>query len=489
MDLTSATLDTDLTLDPKDWTDLRALGHRMLDDMMDYLENIREEPVWRPIPGAVKAFFDKEIPQHPENIEEIYDEFKRYILPYNKGNVHPRFFAFVQGTGTPFGVLAEMLAAALNPNVGIGEHASMYVDKQVVEWCKQMMNFPAEASGILLSGGSMANITALAVARNHQLGLDVRKSGLKAVDGQMTLYYSAETHSCMRKAAEVLGLGLEGVRQIPVDADYRINLEALEAAIQEDLAAGHLPFCIVGNAGTVNTGAIDPLDELRDIADRYKLWLHVDGAFGALAKLTPAYREPLKAIERADSVAFDLHKWMYMPYEVGVALVKYPQAHRDAFAVTPAYLSQEKRGLAGGPDPMNNFGMELSRGFKALKVWMSLKEHGLEKYARMIGQNIDQACYLGQLVDADPELELLAPVTMNIVCYRYVKPGLSEVELNELNREILIRLQEEGIASPSSTVLQGRFAIRVANVNQRSVKADFEVLARETVRIGREVGA
>lgn len=478
----------DQDLDPKDWKALRALGHQMIDDMMDYLEQIGRGPVWRPMPDAAKAFLREDIPQKPDDPVAVYEAFKQYILPYNKGNIHPRFWGWVQGTGTPFGALAEFLAASMNPNVGIGEHAAMYVDRQVIEWCKQMMNYPAEASGILLSGGSMANITALAVARNHQadgLGMDVRRSGLKSLSGQLTLYYSTETHSCMQKAAEVLGLGMDAVRKISVDADYRINTAELETRIQEDLAAGNLPFCVVGNAGTVNTGAIDPLDELKRISEKYGLWFHVDGAFGALAKLVPEYAETLKPIEQADSVAFDLHKWMYMPYEIGCVLIKNAEAHRNAFAVTPVYLSAEQRGLAGGPDPMNNFGLELSRGFKALKVWMSLKEHGLEKYSRMIRQNIAQAFYLGELVEADEALELVAPVTMNIVCYRYREEGLSEETLNKLNKEILIQLQEQGIASPSSTVLNGRFAIRVANVNQRSKNADFEVLARETVRIGK----
>lgn len=478
------TASADHNLDPKDWDAMRALGHRMIDDMMNYLEQIDQEPVWRPMPETAKAFLREDIPQKPEDPEEVYQAFKQYILPYNKGNIHPRFFGWVQGTGTPFGALAEFLAAAMNPNVGIGEHAAMYVDRQVIEWCKQMMNYPAEASGILLSGGSMANITALTVARNHQLGLDIRKSGLKSLSGLLTLYYSVETHSCLQKAAEVLGLGMDAVRKIGVDADYRINLSELEARIQADIAAGNLPFCVVGNAGTVNTGAIDPLEELKGVCDKYGLWFHVDGAFGALAKLVPEYAETLKPIEQADSVAFDLHKWMYMPYEIGCVLIKNAEAHRKAFAVTPSYLTAEIRGLAGGPDPMNNFGLELSRGFKALKVWMSLKEHGLEKYRWMIRQNIAQAFYLGSLIEAHESLELLAPVTMNIVCYRYRREGLSEETLNRLNKEILIQLQEAGIASPSSTLLDGRFAIRVANVNQRSKNIDFETLTRETVRIG-----
>ena len=477
-----------LTLDPQDWSAMRSLGHQMIDDMMDYLQNIGNEPVWREISTEAKQFLKEPIPQKATDIGKVYEEFKQYILPYTKGNIHPRFFAWVEGTGTPFGVLAEMLAAAMNPNVTNGEHSAMYVDQQVIEWCKQMMNYPATASGILLSGASMANITALTVARNHQLGRNVRKEGLQTGVGQMVLYCSDETHICIQKAAEVLGLGTDSVRKISVDSSYKINIRELVKAIEKDLGDGFTPFCIVGNAGTVNTGAIDPLDELFSICKKYHLWLHIDGAFGALAKLLPKYAKQLEVIEVADSVAFDLHKWMYMPYGVGCVLVKNAEAHRNAFAVTPKYLLQEERGLAGGPDRINNFGIELSRGFKALKVWMSIKEHGIEKYASVIGQNIAQAFYLSDLIIRESSLELLSPVTMNIVCYRFTIVGLSATELNELNKEIVIQLQEQGIASPSSTILNGEYAIRICIVNHRSQDADFELLVKETIRIGRELG-
>ncbi|WP_052496235.1 pyridoxal phosphate-dependent decarboxylase family protein [Pedobacter lusitanus] len=472
------------TLDPKDWSSMRSMGHEMIDDIMDYLEGIRTKPVWQEIPAAVKDSFQSPVPQKPSTIEEVYHEFKTNIFPYTKGNIHPRFFAWVQGTGTPFGVLAEMLSAAMNPNVTIGEHAPMYVDQQVVNWCKQIMNYPESATGILLSGASMANITALNVARNSQLKLNIRKTGVKAVPGQLVLYCSAETHSCIQKAAEVLGLGTDAVRKIKTNSDYQININELVKAIEADLAEGFYPFCVVGNAGTVNTGAIDPLDELAAVCLKYNLWFHIDGAFGALAKLVPAYSARLKAIEKADSVAFDLHKWMYMPYEIACVLIKDNHAHRSSFAVTPEYLLQQERGLAGGPDPVNNYGMELSRSFKALKVWMSLKEHGLEKYAEVINKNILQAFYLEKLVQQADNLELLCPVNLNIVCFRYVHQGLSVNDLEELNKEIIIQLQEQGIASPSSTILNGIYAIRVCIVNQRTLQADLDLLIEEIIRIG-----
>lgn len=472
------------TLDPQDWQALRELGHQMVDDMMDYLKSVKERPVWQKTAEETKAFLKTDLPERPENTKEIYNYFKQYILPFNKGNIHPRFWAWVQGTGTAFGMLADMLASGMNPNVAIGDHAAMYVEEQVIEWSKQMLHYPASASGILLSGGSMANITGLTVARNNFA--EVRKLGLKALP-QLVLYCSSETHSCNLKAAEVLGLGAEAVRKISVNERYQINISELRQAIEQDLTAGFLPFCIIGNAGTVNTGAIDDLDAIAIICEEFRLWFHVDGAFGALAKLTDEYSKSLKAIELADSVAFDFHKWMYVNYEVGCLLVKEREKHRAAFAIAPNYLTIHERGLAAGPESFNNYGMELSRGFKALKVWMSLKEHGINKYRRMIRQNIAQCFYLGSLVEKEENLELMAEVEMNIVCYRFNPGGLSEETLNAINKEILLQLQEKGIAAPSSTILNGKYVIRVANVNHRSRKEDFEALVEATVQLGQRL--
>lgn len=474
----------DQNLDPQDWDAMRVLGHQMVDDLIDYWKGIREEKIWRPIPKEVKTFLDQPIPENGQLPEEVYQEFKQYIFPYNKGNVHPRFFAWIQGTGTPMGTFGDLLASGMNPNTAIGEHSAMYVDRQVVNWCKQLMNFPSEASGILVSGGSMANITALTVARNSFGEEKIRQKGLKAASAQLLIYCSVETHSCIQKAAEIIGIGTDGVRKIGVNERFELDVELLKAQLEADMKAGFLPFCLVGTAGTVNTGAIDPMEELLEISKAYGLWFHVDGAYGALAKLDPIYAPALKAIEEADSLAFDLHKWLYVPYEVGCTLIRDSIKHRDAFAITPNYLLREERGLAGGLDSINNYGFELSRGFKALKVWMSLKEHGRAKYAAMIAQNNRHAAYLAELVEQHPNLELMAPVSMSITCFRMVYPGLGEEDLRELNREILLCLQEEGIASPSSTMLNGKFTLRVANVNQRTRKEDMELLVREVLRIG-----
>ena len=477
----------DQTLDPKDWEAMRALGHQMVDDLIDYWAGIREQKIWRPIPDEVKQVFDLPIPEEGQSPEEVYREFKEYIFPYNKGNVHPRFFAWIQGTGTPMGTFGDLLASGMNPNTAIGEHSAMYVDRQVVNWCKQLMNFPAEASGILVSGGSMANITALTVARNSFGEEKIRQRGLKAASGQLLIYCSVETHSCIQKAAEIIGLGTDAVRKIGINERFELDVTLLKAQLEEDIQAGFLPFCVVGTAGTVNTGAIDPMDELLEISRAYQLWFHVDGAYGALAKLDPIYASALRAIEEADSLAFDLHKWLYVPYEVGCTLIRDAKKHRDSFAITPNYLLQEKRGLSGGLDSINNYGFELSRGFKALKVWMSIKEQGRAKYAAMIAQNNRHAAYLAALVEQNPYLELTAPLSMSITCFRMIQPGWEEKALQELNKEILLRLQEEGIASPSSTILNGKYTLRVANTNQRTRSEDMELLVREVLRLGKSI--
>jgi glutamate/tyrosine decarboxylase-like PLP-dependent enzyme len=393
----------------------------------------------------------------------------------------------VQGTGTPMGVFAEMLAAMMNPNLAIGEHAAMYVENQVLQWFKEFLGYPADASGILLSGGSMANFTALNVARNSIVPEKIRKMGLHAQEKQLVAYGSTESHSCIQKAIEALGIGTEYFRKIPVNKDFQIDLLALKTQMQQDRDNHLLPFCIVGNAGTVNTGAIDPLHELLAICKSEKIWFHVDGAFGALAKVVPSLSKALKPIEEADSVAFDLHKWMYMPYEVGCVLIKDKQAHRDTFAIKANYLLTDQGGLSGGPEPFNHFGIELSRGFKALKVWMSIKELGSLAYIRMIEKNCLQARYLGSLIEKNYPLKLMTPVTMNIVCYRYEFPSVNEEIQNEKNKGLLMELQNRGIAAPSSTLLHGKYVIRVANVNQRSQQIDFDILVNESLKIGKEL--
>jgi glutamate/tyrosine decarboxylase-like PLP-dependent enzyme len=372
----------------------------------------------------------------------------------------------------------------MNANLAIGNHAPIYVERQVLDWSKEIFGFPATASGILTSGGSMANITALVVARNQFFNAGIKQKGLHGVPGQLMVYGSSETHNCVVKGVEVLGVGSDHFRKVPVDDAFRIRIDVLKDMLREDREAGHLPFCLIGNAGTVNTGAIDDLSALGELAREFGLWFHIDGAFGAIPKLLPEFAERLRGIETADSLSFDFHKWLYMNYEVGCVLIRDAVAHRNAFSSPVNYLAAHERGLSAGPDPFSNYGMELSRGFKALKVWMLLKEHGIQKYARLVRQNLDQARYLGGLVMESAELELLADIPLNIVCYRFNPGNLDENELNILNKEILMQLHEKGIATPSYTMLNGRYAIRVAICNHRSTREDFDLLAAASIRIG-----
>ena len=480
------------TLDPEDWDAMRALGHRMLDDVMDYVETIRERPAWQHISDQAKAHFGQPLPLDPQPVEEVYQEFLEHVLPYPIGNTHPRFWGWVLGTGTVVGALAELLAAAINTNTGgLDHHSANHVEKQVIDWLKEMLGYPASASGVLTSGCSAANLIGLAVARNQKAECDLRRDGLSAAPRKMVLYASQEIHSSVQKGVELLGLGSDALRYVPVNEDFQIDLGALQAAVARDRQAGHRPFCVVGAAGTTNTGARDDLEALADLCQREKLWLHVDGAFGAWAALAPGARPLVTGMERADSLAFDLHKWMYLPYEIGCILVRSERDHRGAFSLTPAYLAhgEGERGLTGGDLAwFSDYGFQLSRGFRALKAWMSLKAHGARKFGRLIQQNVDQAHYLAELIDAAPELELLAPVPLNVVCFRYVRSGLDDEALDELNKGIEVDLQEHGIAVVSTTTIRGRRALHVANTNHRTCRQDFEVLVREVIRIGQELG-
>lgn len=405
------------------------------------------------------------------------------MRPYSTGNTSPRFWGWVQGTGAPVGVLADFLASVMNPNAADFNHSPALVEMQVIDWFREIMGFPRGSSGLLVSGGSAANLTALTVARNA-MNPGVREQGVAASDGRLTLYASREVHSSVRKAAELLGLGEQGLRLVATRPDYTIDMNELARMLAEDRAQGMKPFCIVGTAGTVNTGAIDPLEELADLCARERLWFHVDGAFGALAMLSATLRPDVAGLQRADSVIFDFHKWLYAPYEAACVLVRSGDAHRNSFSVIPSYLAALDGGIATAPIRYSEYGVQLSRGFRALKVWMALKADGFGKYARLIEQNVEQARYLTRLVEAHLQLELMAPTRLNIVNFRYRRSGLDAAALDALNQRILIQLQESGFAVPSSTVLQGCFTIRCAIVNHRSTRADFEALVKEVVRLG-----
>lgn len=480
--------DDEETLDPKDWKAIRELGHRMLDDMLDYLSTVRDKPAWQPVPDEVRTHFRQSLPNGPADLTDVYEEFVRDILPYTNGNRHPRFWGWVQGNGTVLGMLADMLASGMNPHMAGFDQAPTLVEHQVLAWLTELMGMPEETSGILLGGGSMANVTALVVARHAKAGFNVRELGLQGSDRpKMMMYGSTETHGWAQKAAELMGLGNQAFRRVAVDREFRIDLDSLTQAVDEDRRAGHWPFCVIGNAGTVNTGAIDDLTALAQFCRKEDLWFHVDGAFGALARIAPPFASLVAGIEQADSVAFDLHKWIYLPFEVACLLVRDPKAHRDTFTMRPSYLAETSRGVIAGGLPFAERGLELTRSFRALKVWMSFKTHGIDAFARLIEQNVNQARYCAALIEADPDLELVAPVPLNIVCFRFAPKEANRETLNQVNEEILVRIQESGLAVPSGTRIGDKFALRVAITNHRTKTEDFDLIVKAVSKLGSEV--
>ena len=477
------------SLDPEDWESLRQLGHQAFDDVIEYLKTVRDRPIWQPLPEASLELFAQSLPIHPSPREHVYEEVREHVLPYPTGNIHPRFWSWVGGTGTPTQLVADLVISAMNAGgLGFDEVASTHVEIQLLNWLKSMLGYPEDASGLLVSGGSMANLVGLAVARTHIAPYDVRESGADISAHPRLIYYaSSETHSCVRKAIELIGLGSESLRIVPVLNDFTIDIDELHDAIAKDRANGHLPACIIANVGTVNTGAVDPITVLVDLALQENMWVHADAAFGAFAKLSASSASLVDGLERVDSLAFDLHKWLYVQYDCGGVLVRAQETHRNTFSVIPAYIRKFDRGLASGPINFSEYGIQLSRSFKALRAWMGLKTEGAARYGEQIEQNIQQARYLTALVDREADLELLAPTAMNIVNFRFVADGYDDEELDNMNAEILMRLHERGIAAPSSTELNGRFSIRVAICNHRSRRSDFEALVIAVREIGQEL--
>ncbi len=467
------------TLDPADWDDIRELGHRMLDDMIDYTATIRNRPVWQPIPDRVRARFHAALPRQACDPGEVYREFTDFIVPYATGNVHPGFMGWVHGGGTAVGMLAEMLAAGLNANLGGRDHMPIEVERQIVEWTRQMFGFPDGASGIFVTGTSMANLMAVLVARTAALGRPVRQHGLGEEGALLTAYASTAAHGCIAKAMDIAGFGSSALRGIEVDGRHRIDVEALRERIALDRGAGLKPFLVTGSAGTVDIGAIDDLAALSALCAEQGLWFHVDGAFGALGILAPELAPRLAGIEDADSIALDFHKWGQVPYDAGFLLVRDGARHRDAFAAPAAYLRREARGLAANSPWPCDLGPDLSRGFRALKTRFTLKTYGTEKLGAVIARSCALARYLEARILAEPRLELMAPVQLNIVCFRYRAP-----EANQVNGDIVIDIQESGIAAPSTTLLGGELAIRAAIVNHRTGVRDIDALISAVLEFG-----
>lgn len=443
--------------DPEDWDAFRADAHELLDRAIDRMAAASDGRVWSPVPDTLRETVEGPVPMAPGDATDVLSA----VLPYGVGNTHPRFFGWVHGAGSPGGMIAEIAAAAMNVNAGGRNHIAPIMEQQIIGWMSEIFGFGDDASGLLVSGTSLATIIALKVARDQ------------AGPGALVGYTSVQAHACVAKAFDILGLGKEALRLIPCNDAFEMDLGALTQAIEADRATGKTPFLVVGTAGAVNMGAIDDLSGLADIATREGLWFHVDGAFGATAMLGRIARDRLVGIKRADSLAFDFHKWIQVNYDCGFVLMRDGSAHRASFSDRPDYLRGAERGLAGGAFWAVDYGPELSRGFRALKVWAHLVEHGIEKIGTSIDRNIELAGLLADRIAASNTLELMAPVPLQIVCFRYVGEGL---DLDALNEEIVVRLQESGVAVPSTTILNGALAIRVNITNHRTREEDIDIL-------------
>jgi len=461
---------SEFDLDPEE---LRRLGCRAADLVAEHREGLLRRPVFGKL-GEAAAFFDEPLPEQGQPLEELLEVVRQHVLPHAFGNSHPRFFAFINATADPVGTVADYLASAMNSNCWGGDHASIHVEKQVIAWLAEILGLPATAEGILTSGGSMANLTALATAR-AAVAPGVREQGFSGAR-PIVVYASEEVHNCVDKAVELLGIGWKQLRKIPTDEHFRIRLDLLRQAIA------------VGTAGTVNTGAVDPLQPLADLCAAEGLWFHVDGAYGALASVSPGLRPLFLGIERADSVAADPHKWLYVPYEAGAVLVREPGRMAAAFRRPAPYIVHDPDSPVAGPVSFNERGPELSRGFKALKVWMGMKRHGRLGYAAAVEHDVAMARFLADELLARADFELMAEPVLSIVGFRYRPAGWAgEDALARLNRRIVNRLVGSGAFFLAPTLLKGRTAMRVAIVNFRTTEDDLRALADETARVGREI--
>ncbi len=455
-------------LDPTDWTKFRALARAALDGMIDHLETLRARPVWQPPSDAARDQFRAEFPKSGRPLAESLEVFERFIKPYATGNGHPAFMGWVHGAGTPVGMVAEMLAAGLNANCGGRDHIAIDVERQIARWMGEAFAFPEASAGLFVTGTSMANFLGLLVARNHGLGDAVRQRGL--VGGpQLVAYASEAAHGCVSQAMQLAGLGSDALRLISCDDEGAMRVDRLKTQVQADRDMGLVPFMVVGTAGSVDIGAIDPLNDLAEICAVENLWFHVDGAFGALLAFSQELRPRIRGIERADSIAFDFHKWAQVPYDAGFLLVRDGAALRRTFASDNRYLTRAPTGLAAGETWPCDLGPDLSRGFRALKTWFTLRTFGADGLARAIERNCKLAQLLAARIRDSNDFELRAPTHLNIVCFSVRSP-----EADARNREIVERLHMSGAAAPSITILSGVAVIRCAFVNHRTTVSDVE---------------
>ncbi|MDN3358659.1 pyridoxal-dependent decarboxylase [Actinomadura sp. DC4] len=457
--------------------DLRRAGRTAADLAAGHLASVPDGPVWRPVPGADRAWLtDQPLPAAGRPLEDLLADVRDHVLPHPMGNGHPRFFGWVNSPPSPAGVLVAPLAAAMNPSCAGGEHAGALLERTAVRWLAELVGFPHRpGAGLLTSGASMATVIALATARQREgrrQGWDVRETGLYE-RSPLAMYVSAEGHSCLRKAAELLGLGGRYLRTVPVDGSYRMDTAALRRLVAADVAGGVRPFFVAASAGTVNTGAVDPLGDVAEVAREHGLWFHVDGAYGALGVLgDPGFT----GLELADSLALDPHKWLGVPVDCGCVLFGDPAGPRDTFSLVPPYLRDEGADELGW---FSEYGPEQTRPFRALRVWATIAHLGREGVARLVRRTCALARTLAAMVEADEEFDLLAPAVTSVVAFRLRPAGLDPREVEELNRRLPAAVQHRGRAFLTGTNLSGTTALRACVLHPDTTEADLTILLEE----------
>lgn len=474
-------------LDPQDWDEFQSFLMQMVDDVVEHLRDIREVPVWTQPTESMRAALNEAVPHEGLGPQETYRQFKDHILPHIAGNIHPKFWGWVVGSGAPTSMVGDWLAAFVNGVPTLFDDSSLQTELQVIDWIKQLVGVNKSASGVLTTGVSEGTLIALLVARYAAFGDGIKKTGVLGLSRDPVFYISDQTHDCSRKAIEILGFGRDHIRTIPSDDQYRMRTDSLTAAIKSDLREGRKPVAVIATIGTVNTGAFDDTQAIAEICRTNKIWLHVDGAFGIWASILNGDSRMTGGVEFADSVVFDMHKWMYQSYDMGCVLIRNAAMHKRALRVSADYLAHIEGTLTDAPEELSSFTIQLSRGFKALKFWFSLKSEGVSTFARAIDQNIQLANYLTRQILAAGDLELLAPTTLHIVNFRY-KGGIeSPALLDQCNTALLQRLHQNGNSIPSSTILDGKFSIRVCISNHRTETRDIDDFLYEVRSIGRDL--
>jgi aromatic-L-amino-acid decarboxylase len=468
--------------------EFRAMAGAAVDFLASYFESLDSRPVLVPTTSrAIRERIDEPLPQTGAEFDVLLDTVREVVCRFNRHSAHPRMFGYVASPGTAVTAVGTMLAAALNINVTAWRSAPSGTDLErlTIDWLKQMFGLPAQAGGLLVSGGSMANFAALGAARSARAGADVVRDGMAAAGRRMCLYVSEEGHYSMAKAAGMLGLGEANVRPVKTGDRLRMDLADLERLVAADRAAGHLPFCVVANAGTTATGAFDPLADLAALAHRHDLWLHVDAAYGGFAALAPSVRPLFAGIELADSITLDPHKWLYLPVGCGCVLYKDPAAARAAFAHGADYT--RTIGLENDEAfAFWDYGPELTRPFRALDLWMQIKFVGAERLGQAIEENIACAKYIEELAKASGDFEMLAPVELSIFCFRHVPKGFTG-DLDAFNERLLVKLQRAGSTYLSNARVRGRFALRGCVLNYRTTRADMERVLEDVRAAGEEL--